>query len=236
MNTAVFVNRILSFLKKNWFKLALVALVLYVFFKKELSFQIQMQTPDKTETKGSRPPVEKVTGTTPVVAGNDGIFGRLSAPFIGNERNRRNALSELSAIDEAVKEAYLKRFARVAVDEQAKFGIPASVILATSLYQSCAGKRELTIEANNHFALLCQQNRQNGCVDFQGTRYRRYNTAWESFRDFSLFAEDHFSKLKGKDYREWLSGMAKSGFGEDDHFAKNVIAIIETYRLFELDT
>lgn len=235
MKVEITSDRILLFFKKNWFNAVLLVLALYVFFKKDLSFQFQVEAPEKTEQKTARKSPEKITDASPALSSNTGATDRLEIPFIGGQRSGRNALSELAAIDESTRQAYLERFAKVALDEQKKFGIPASVILATALHQSCAGKQDLTLQANNHFALPCTGGWQGGCADFQGQSHRRYESAWASFRDFSLFANENFAGLKGQDYKGWANGMQKAGFGEDENFGKNLMQIIEEYRLFELD-
>lgn len=223
-------GQIFQFCKKNWFKITVVVLGLYVFFIKDLSFQVQVQMPDGKEQAPARHAGEKMTE-----AASTASVDRLELPFIGGRKQGRNGLSELSAISEPDKRAYLQRFAKVANQEQDKYGIPASVILATSLYQSCAGKRDVTLQANNQFGLPCGSDWRGACRSVQGESFRRYESAWASFRDFSNYATAHFAELKGGDFKAWAAGMQKSGFGGDEAFAKNIIAIIEGYRLQELD-
>ncbi|MCB0521563.1 MAG: glucosaminidase domain-containing protein [Lewinellaceae bacterium] len=213
--------------------MALLVLGLYVYFKKDLSFQIQVQSPDKVEQNLARQPKEKMTENA--LSGNTTI-DKLEMPFIGGQKSSKHALSELANTEEADKQAFMERFAKVALQEQQKYGIPASIILATSLYQSYAGKREIAIAANNFFALPCAGSWKGNCVDAQGRQYRRYQTAWASFRDFSLFAIGNFSYLKGKDYRTWAEGLEKSGIADDNRFAQDLMALIEGYKLFQLDS
>lgn len=232
MELKISTGQLFTFCKKNWFKITVVLLGLYVFFVKDLSVQVQVQMPENTEQPPTKQAREKMTDVSTSTAHVD----KLEVPFIGNGRKpARDALGELSSISDEVKHAYLQRFARVAVQEQEKYGIPASVILATAFHQSCAGRRDLTLEAENHFALPCSSDWRSACKSLQGTSYRRYESAWASFRDFSHYANQHFSDLRGSDYNSWAMGMQRAGFGNDDTFAKNLIGIIEGYRLQELD-
>ena len=235
MKKEIKLEKALAFFKRNWFQIALVLLGLYVFFIKDLRLNINVQVPDNTEKPFPAKSREKYTDATPALADKATVTDRMEVPFIGAASGTKNARTELAAIDESVKHEFLERFARVAVTEQQKYGIPASVILATALHQSFAGNRDLSTESNNFFALPCTGGWKGGCENYQGRRYRRYATAWESFRDFSLFARENFSYLKGENFSAWASGMQKAGFAENDDFAKNIVSIIEGYRLTELD-
>ncbi|MEK7255331.1 MAG: glucosaminidase domain-containing protein [Bacteroidota bacterium] len=229
-------TKFIRFFRNHWFKLTLVAFALYIFFKKELSFQVRMQTPEKTEQKTSRKPPEKWTEKSAPLAGNsEAHLDKMEMPFIGGKQNEPGSPGELAAIDEQTKQAYLQRFAKVAVAEQKKFGIPASLILAAALHQSAAGKRDLTLEGHSHFALPCTKDWNGKQADFQGKCYRIYGNAWESFRDFSNFCTTYFPNLKGGNHEKWAKELGRSGFSGDDDFAENVVKIIESYRLKELD-
>lgn len=228
-------EKALAFFKRNWLQLAIVLAAVYFLFKKDLTFQIRVLTPDKTEKKTAGKPKEKYTDASPSIVENPTVTDRAEMPLAGFSTTGKKAPSEMPSIDESVRHAFLERFAKVAVAEQQKFGIPASVILATALHQSVAGKSQAAAEANNFFSIPCSGNWNGPCATVQDQRYRRYATAWESFRDFSLFAREYFSSLAGEDYHVWARGMQKSGFGEDDDFAKKLVGIIEGYRLQELD-
>jgi flagellum-specific peptidoglycan hydrolase FlgJ len=123
----------------------------------------------------------------------------------------------------------------VARAEQKRYGIPASIILAVSLYQSAAGKRDIALDVNNHFAMPCNANWNGACREFQGHTYRKYSSAWASFRDFSLFAKENFVRLKGADYEAWALALEADGFAETDDFAKEIIELVEGYRLDSID-
>lgn len=232
MKTEIKPQSVFAFFKNNWFKISLAVLALYVWFKKDMTLQVNLGSPDKTEQK-ALPTREKFTDTGTLVTDKAGVVDKLELPFTGNHPAMRDAASEFATISEADKHAYLERFAKVALAEQKKYDIPASIILATALYQSSAGRRDLALNANNQFALPCDG--EGPCTESQGRRYRRYESAWASFRDFSLFASRQFSSLRGEDYQGWAKGMKKAGFGETDGFEKELIRIIEGYRLYELD-
>lgn len=226
-----------DYASRHWFKLSLLLLVIIACFRKELSFSLQLNSgkeDKKVEQKKVSPDV-KFTHAAPTEGSDNtplSIFGSL----LGSDKNDE----EFSDIDDATKIAFMKRFYQVAVAEQKKYGLPASIILANALRQSYAGKRELTLKSNNHFALPCT-------FDWTGTNekigdecYRKYDNAWLSFRDHSIFVTSgKFAELRslgGTNYKAWAKGMQKLGFpAANDNLANDLIEIIEKYQLSQLD-
>ncbi|MBI1225010.1 MAG: hypothetical protein GC192_07205 [Bacteroidetes bacterium] len=235
MKNSIALLPIVGFIKKNWFKISLTALMLVAWFRKDLSFQLRMnETPARFE-KSIAKQKEKYTDAAAIAAGLPPKTGRMEAPSINLPGFSSAKHIELSTIDETKQHAYLTRFAKVAKEEQKRFGIPASIILAVSLYQSAAGQRDIALDINNHFALPCNEDWNGACREFQGHTYRKYSSAWASFRDFSLFANENFARLKGADYTAWALALEADGFAETDDFAKEIIELIEGYRLNSID-
>ncbi len=227
---------VFQFVKANWFKLSLTALMLFAWFRKDLSLQVKMDESPYRLEKPVGKPKEKYTETTPLAAALPQT-GRMEAPSINlpGFGSLGGGSKEYAAISDAEKHAYLTRFAKVAREEQKRYGIPASIILAVSLHQSAAGQRDIANEVNNHFAMPCNAEWNGACREFQGHTYRKYSSAWASFRDFSLYAKEHFARLKGADYEAWALALENEGFGETDNFAKEIIELIQGYRLDAAD-
>ncbi len=227
---------IILFIKDNWFKLSLTALMLFAWLRKDLSLAVKMdETPYRFE-KSAGKAKEKITEADQLSAALSANRGRMEVPTINLPGfGSSNSTDEYPNVDEVEKHAYLSRFAKVAKEEQKRYGIPASIILAVSLHQSAAGKRDIAMDINNHFAMPCNPEWNGACREFQGHAYRKYSSAWASFRDFSLFAKAHFARLKGADYEAWALALENDGFAESDDFAKEIIALIEGYRLDAVD-
>ena len=229
----------LTFVQKNWFKITLAVLGFYLFFIKQLSFQIQVQSPEKTEQHfAKKKPVEKITeNQQPAMATANDRLERLEIPFISshNAKKGRNAIAELNTINEAAKHEFLQRFAKVAKAEQRRFGIPASVILGMAMHQSTAGTRDVTVQSNNHFGLPCSSEWRSACQSFHGHSYRKYESAWASFRDFSQYLDANYANLKGGNYTNYANAFQNDSFGEDPNIGEHLVEIIEGYRLQELD-
>lgn len=140
---------------------------------------------------------------------------------------------------------YIQKYAHIAVSEQAKFGIPASITLAQGLLESGAGKSELALKSNNHFGIKCHTGwtgeRTYHDDDAEQECFRKYKNVSESYDDHSLFLTsrpryaDLFS-LKATDYKGWAHGLKKAGYATDPNYANKLIKIIEDYGLHQLDT
>lgn len=140
---------------------------------------------------------------------------------------------------------YIQKYAHIAVSEQAKFGIPASITLAQGLLESGAGKSELALKSNNHFGIKCHSGwtgeRTYHDDDAAQECFRKYKNVSESYDDHSLFLTsrsryaDLFS-LKATDYKGWAHGLKKAGYATDPNYANKLIKIIEDYGLHQLDT
>lgn len=146
----------------------------------------------------------------------------------------------LPALDDATTVAFLQRFARTAVAEQERFGMPASVLLACAYVNSFAGKRNCATEANNYVAMRCTADWAGAVHTLDGICYRLYNTAWESLRDFNVYysRKAWYAELKknaGRDWKKWLKELAARGVSDVANFEAEATRLIATFRVYELD-
>lgn len=141
-------------------------------------------------------------------------------------------------------QAYIDRYAEIAVAEQKAHGIPASITLAQGLLESGAGRSSLATKGNNHFGIKCHSTWRGDTLlrndDAANECFRVYSSAAESFADHSRF-------LLGKRYRQlfdydicdytaWANGLKRCGYATDPNYASRLIAIIERYSLFIYDS
>ena len=244
----------------NWFTMVLFVVLAFVFIRKDLSLNFNLNAPMKVEKERPRnyeAPSQKVSAPRKkkeskltekipekkVVAKETkkgtSLFNFFSSPFKkGKEGN--DFLEKLDVVDQSIQEAYLDRFAHVAKSEQEKFQIPASIILANALLHSQGGQSDLSTDYNNHFYISCGDNWNGGTGSSEGICYRIYESAWMSFRDHSQYITSgkfsDLTKLSSTDYEGWAKGLAKRNFSGDKNLAKNLIRIIEKYGLNDLDT
>lgn len=240
-----------GFLQRNWFKLGIALILLFVIVKKDLSFRINLNSPSRTDRPEQRPPTparqeeegrktERYTENTQPVASELPATERFDFSSSGSARRETPAIDQLEMVEEGRVRSYIQRFGRVAVSERKKFGIPSSIVLGNALLHSLAGAREMAGEGvNNHFALPCTPDWQGGQYTAGGQCYRQYENAWTSFRDHSFYVTTGaFAQLRSlpeTDYRGWAGALEKAGFSREKGLARQLVKVIEDYGLQEWD-
>ncbi|GJM32322.1 MAG: hypothetical protein DHS20C18_13230 [Saprospiraceae bacterium] len=238
------------YFRSNWIKIALALLLLFIILKKDLSFQINLNAPDSLESvppnsEHSVPlekPVKRETFTEarPTGKGNESIVSSVLDQFdlsgvLGSSSNNSD---EFWALETPVHEAFIRRFVHVAENENVKYKIPASVILGNALLISRAGEHPLVKQGNNHFALPCTKDWQGETANYKGECFRKYENAWTSFRDHSLYLSTYLfagNQMPKGDYKQWAKALENAGFGGGKGFANNLVRIIEHYQLNKFD-
>lgn len=140
-------------------------------------------------------------------------------------------------------DAYISKYAKLAVSGQTKHRIPASITLAQGLLESGAGESRLAKECNNHFGIKCGGSwygkSMNMDDDAKGECFRCYNNPKDSYEDHAEFLKKpRYSFLfdyKINDYKSWAKGLKKAGYATDPNYPNKLINIIETYKLYEYD-
>ena len=135
--------------------------------------------------------------------------------------------------------AYIDQWKATAIENQADYGVPASIIMAQALLESAAGTSELAVNANNHFGIKCTGDWFGGVYyyddDSKGECFRQYSNAAESFKDHSLFLKrPRYStcfEIAVEDYEGWAHRLKACGYATDPGYAPKLIRIIEDYGL-----
>lgn len=231
MSAITYTSFISAFAKRNWFQIAIVLLVLYIFLKKDFSFSINLNAPSKTE---KIQPAQKKKVMTDAFSKENKSHDQLNI-LPGEGAAVSNSFTKLK---EDTKVKYLKRFAHVAIDEKDKYQIPASIILANAILHSKAGTADFAINGNNQFGITC--NDWNGKTNYiKNDCYRKYNSAWLSFRNHSEFITsgkfERLKKLDSKSYKKWAKGLEELKFSNERDLSFQLINIIERYKLYEID-
>lgn len=141
-------------------------------------------------------------------------------------------------------ENYIKRYKKIAVEQQKKHGIPASITLAQGLLESGAGQSRLANEANNHFGIKCGSEWNGKTIKHKAERgnecFRKYKKVEDSYEDHSKFLKRKryasLFKLKITDYKNWAKGLRKCGYATDPKYPDKLISIIERYELHRFDS
>lgn len=142
-------------------------------------------------------------------------------------------------------EEYIRKYKDLAIEQMARYKIPASITLAQGLIESGAGQSELAKRSHNHFGIKCGGN-WNGKTtyyddDAKGECFRAYKNVRESYEDHSRFLVNRpryaaLFKLKQTDYKGWARGLKKAGYATNPNYANSLIQVIELYGLQQYDT
>lgn len=142
------------------------------------------------------------------------------------------------------QQAYIDKYAVLAVHEMYRSGVPASITLAQGMLESGNGLSELAVKGNNHFGIKCHNNWTGGKMyhddDAKGECFRKYSDPELSYRDHSDFLRyrDRYKflfDLELTDYKGWAHGLKKAGYATDPSYPSKLIRLIETYKLHEYD-
>lgn len=153
---------------------------------------------------------------------------------------------------------FVQRFAQTAIDEQKKFNIPASIILAQSILESNAGKSKKAINDNNYFGVkywnrnkipsglnkfvIGYSESHNDCCKTgnckKPDRWVCYDRPWASFRHHSLILlrPCYKSQQNGSDYQKWARSLERGGYCKGcNDYAEQLINLIQLYGLDQFD-
>jgi len=139
--------------------------------------------------------------------------------------------------------SYIKQYRSLALTEQQKYGIPASITLAQGLLESQAGKSVLATTANNHFGIKCSDWTGDHVYqddDQKHECFRKYPSVYASYEDHSefLLTRSRYASLfllPSTDYKGWAQGLQNAGYATNKNYANQLINIIEKYNLGGLD-
>ena len=152
--------------------------------------------------------------------------------------------STLLAQVDANYQAYIEQYKDLAITEQERHAIPASITMAQALLESSAGVSRLATIGNNHFGIKCGKDWTGDAMhhddDQLGECFRKYKKPIESFEDHSLFLKRQryafLFQYDITDYKAWANGLSRAGYATDPTYPEKLIKIIETYDLAKLDT
>jgi hypothetical protein len=217
---------LVAFAIRHWLRIGLAALALVLLSRQQLRFHVQLGggAPAEVAEEGHR---------------QAGVGSLLSlVDFFGGSEATRD-LERVDRLADLPVDAFLTRFAHVAQAEQQKFGVPASIVLAAGLLGSEAGTSETCQTANTYFNLPVTADWSGEHTKHGGRSLRSYETAWTSFRDFSLYLDAQpyrqLRALGSSDYRKWAAGLEELGLLDRPGLAAELIATIDRYQLFRYD-
>lgn len=144
----------------------------------------------------------------------------------------------------ATKEAFYEKYAQAAIDQQIKYGIPASVTLAQMAIESACGTSRMATQCNNYFGVKKGSSWTGPTRLFLDDHsykepFRVYGSVEESIEDHSkvLMYPIYQKKCKGlssTDYAGWADGIGKV-YATNDSYASMLKIDIKHYGLDKYD-
>lgn len=131
---------------------------------------------------------------------------------------------------------YIDKYKELAIQEEIRTGVPASITLAQGLLESGAGQSDLSQASNNHFGIKCKTEWTGAKVyhddDAKSECFRSYPSVEDSYRDHSDFLKNRpnytsLFYLDPADYKAWAFGLKKAGYATEKAYAQNLVKTIE---------
>lgn len=246
------VESLLALVVRHWLRIGVLLILFFVISKKQINLNIQLGKPavplhhnrplltSPSAGEKSIVPMEKPTVLTDDAKVATQSSGWLQQMNIFNSSGYPELSLSLQEVSEQQIKAFINRFYGVARTEQQKFGVPASITLANALLHSTAGSFVGSHESNNLFRLSCTDDWLGPKLTVEGACYRRYDNAWTSFRDHSLYVTTGnygvLNQLGSKDYRGWADGLEALAFNDTQNLSQQLLTLIDEWQLFQYDS
>ncbi len=133
-------------------------------------------------------------------------------------------------------ETYVNENKQQAIALMNEHHIPASIILGVAIHESASGNSKIAKYLNNHFGIK-GVNHQT----LIKSSYKGYDAVEDSYTDFIriMKSKNQFNKLfdvlTDYDYKAWAKGIQRGGYAASKTWSAQVVAIINKYKLFDLD-
>ncbi|MEK7256887.1 MAG: glucosaminidase domain-containing protein [Bacteroidota bacterium] len=217
-------------------KLGVVAVLAFFVFRKDAAFSVGMDAADEHFSTGGE-------AKDVALRSHDEPKSSWSLFSVFEEED---PFADDPADDEETRrtKAYIRRYKDVAIEEHKQYGIPASIKMAQGIVESNAGASALSKKTNNHFGIKCFSRtcKKGHCSNFGDDShkdfFRKYGSAWESWREHSrMIMNGKYKSLKkyGTDYKSWAHGLKKLGYATAPKYDYTLIERIEKYKLYKLD-
>lgn len=108
-----------------------------------------------------------------------------------------------------------------------KYSVPESITLAQAIYESSLGKSNLAQKNNNWFGIKSSSG------------WAKYNSTRDSFLAYGkLLSKDRYTKYTkdAKTDSEYINGVIKGGYCDDDGYTTNILSIIHSNNLDQYNT
>ena len=144
------------------------------------------------------------------------------------------------------KTAFFEKYAAAAMEEQRRYGIPASVTLAQMAVESGYGESSLAKQDNNYFGIKASKDWINSGKPWSYHHDDHYNDKFCTFGSALESLEYHSKVLMADRYKacrqyaptdhlHWIEGIKKGGYATDPRYVATIEGVIRKYGLEKYD-
>ena len=144
------------------------------------------------------------------------------------------------------KAEFFKKYAAAAIEEQKRYGIPASVTLAQMAVESGYGESSLARQDNNYFGIKASDKWIKAGKPWSYHHDDHYNDKFCTFAS-PLDSLEYHSKVlmadrykacfqyASDDHTHWIEGIKKGGYATDPRYVATIEGVIRKYGLDRYD-
>lgn len=146
------------------------------------------------------------------------------------------------------KQEFIDQYKEIAIQQQLKYGIPASITLSQAILESSYGTSKQAKECNNFFGIQACDSWKGATIEYvdKGGKqpFRKYATAEQCFEDHSKILTVNEGKVAQKcknisatDYQGWAKALAYSPYHQSNPkvYQQNLLGEISDYNLHAID-
>ena len=142
--------------------------------------------------------------------------------------------------------AFFDKYAHAAMEQQLRYGIPASVTLAQMAYESFWGQSTLATAGNNFFGIKCSREWLAAGKPYSlhnddkpNEKFCNYASVDESIEHHSrLLMGDRYKRChrySSTDYHNWLVAIKACGYATAPDYVKKLESMIKRHKLYLFD-
>ena len=144
------------------------------------------------------------------------------------------------------KQSFIEQYAPIAIEQQQKYGIPASVTLAQMALESKWGTSKMAVNDHNYFGIKASRRWLEAGRPYNLYDDDKKNEKFCVFGDVLESIEYHSTLLMSERYKpcrsfpsddwyHWLVSIKACGYATSNSYVQKCVSIIKTHRLFRYD-
>lgn len=148
------------------------------------------------------------------------------------------------------KQEFIDKYKEIAIQQQLKYGIPASITLSQAILESSYGTSRQAKECNNFFGVKRGESWKGDTKDYLDDHdkpepFRKYSNPEQSFEDHSKIltvnngqVAQKCKKISATNYQGWAHAIAYSGYCNlkgSATYEKKLLGEISDYNLHSID-